>query len=222
MEKVMNTLQLQGLQVGYESTLLTADFTTNSGIVAILGPSGSGKSTLLSTILGSQPPLSGSLFINGSDLTHTPIHQRSVGMVFQDPLLFAHLNVEENIMYGLLRHQVAKSQARDEANELLEWVGMAGYGKASVQELSGGQAQRVSLARALAPNPAVLLLDEPYSALDSDLRTRLASEVALLLRERNVVAIHVTHDEAEAHSITESVYRVTNYQLEEVTSENQR
>ena len=214
MEKVMNTLQLQGLQVGYESTLLTADLTMSSGIVAILGPSGSGKSTVLSTILGSQPPLSGSLFIRGTDMTHAPIHQRSVGMVFQDPLLFAHLNVEENIMYGLLRHQVTKADARNQANELLEWIGMAGYGKTSVQELSGGQAQRVALARALAPDPAVLLLDEPYSALDSDLRTRLASEVTVLLRERNIVAIHVTHDEAEAHSITESVYRVANHQLE--------
>jgi len=218
METIMNTLQLQGLKVGYESTLLTADLTVSSGIVAILGPSGSGKSTLLATILGSQLPLSGSLFIHGSDMTHVPIHQRSVGMVFQDPLLFAHLNVEENIMYGLLRHQVARSQARDQANELLEWVGMAGYGKTSVQELSGGQAQRVALARALAPNPAVLLLDEPYSALDTELRTRLALEVAELLRERNVVALHVTHDESEARIITGALYRVANQQLEKVSN----
>ena len=215
METIMNTLQLQDLHVGHDSTLLTANLTVSSGIVAILGPSGSGKSTLLSTILGSQPSKSGSIFIQGIDMTHAPIQHRSVGMVFQDPLLFAHLNVEDNIMYGLLRHQVDKSEARNQAHELLEWVGMAGFGKNSVQELSGGQAQRVALARALAPRPAVLLLDEPYSALDTELRTRLALEVAALLRERNVVAMHVTHDEAEARSITTSVFRIANKQLEE-------
>jgi thiamine transport system ATP-binding protein len=209
----MITFQLQQLAVGYDTTLLTADLTIESGIAAILGPSGSGKSTLLATILGSVPSRSGSIFVRGRDVTGTQIHQRAIGMVFQDPLLFAHLTVIENIMYGLRRSGINKTDAFEQATGLLQWVGLPGYESRSPQELSGGQAQRVALARALAPNPAALLLDEPYSALDSDLRTRLAAEVADLLQERGVVAIHVTHDEQEARSITQQIYRVMDERL---------
>lgn len=211
-------IELRELRVGYESTLLTVNMHLRDGITVILGPSGCGKSTLLSTILGSVPALGGSLVLNDVDITKAPIHERRIGMVFQDPLLFSHLTVIQNVMYGLRRAGVSKGLATQKAGELLEWVGLQGFQSRSVQELSGGQAQRVALARALAPEPAVLLLDEPYSALDSQLRTRLATEVAELLRSRNVVALHVTHDELEARSITSEIFRVDHASLSRVAT----
>ena len=209
----MSAFQLQALVVGYESPLLTANLSIESGTAAILGPSGTGKSTLLATVLGSHPAMSGSIVINGTDVTQMPIHQRSIGMVFQDPLLFPHLTVSQNVMYGLRRNGLNKTDSLKRALELLLWVGMQGFESRSPQELSGGQAQRVALARALAPNPAVLLLDEPYSSLDAELRNRLATEVADLLNERDVLAIHVTHDQSEACRITDAVYRVEHERL---------
>jgi len=207
-------LTLKRCTVGYEAALLTADLDVSQGtIIAILGPSGCGKSTLLASILGSIPVLSGSIHVAGVDVTALPIHRRSVGMVFQDPLLFSHLSVAGNVMYGLRRAGMSKTQARARAEELLSWVGLDGLADRSSLELSGGQAQRVALVRALAPRPAALLLDEPYSALDADLRTRLASEVAALLREQDVTAIHVTHDLAEASAITDVIYRIEQQRL---------
>ncbi len=182
-------------------------------VIALVGPSGCGKSTLLSTIAGILPALSGSISIDGEDVTDAAIHTRRVGMVFQDPLLFPHLSVADNIAYGLRRHGVARSQARVQARELLEWVDLAGLGNRRPDQLSGGQSQRVGLARALAPEPRVLLLDEPFSALDSSLRHRLAGEVADLLRERHVAAIHVTHDLDEAAAVADHVYS-----FDEITS----
>ncbi len=210
-------LELRDLNIGYTSTLITANLQVGDGITVILGPSGCGKSTLLSTILGSVPALGGSLLLNDVEITSAPIHERRIGMVFQDPLLFSHLTVLQNVMYGLRRSGISKTLAARKATELLEWVGLLGYESRSTQELSGGQAQRVALARALAPEPAALLLDEPYSSLDAELRTRLAAEVAELLRSRNVVAVHVTHDEAEARSITSEIFRVEQGSLERVT-----
>lgn len=207
-------LELRACSVGYDVSLLQADLVVPQGsIVAILGPSGCGKSTLLASILGSVPLLGGHIHVDGVDVTALPIHQRRVGMVFQDPLLFTHLTVARNVMYGLRRAGMPTDQARARSSELLAWVGLERYEERSPLELSGGQAQRVALARALAPKPALLLLDEPYSALDADLRTRLASEVAELLRQEGVTAIHVTHDESEARSITDTVYRIHEHTL---------
>ncbi|MDO8733136.1 MAG: ATP-binding cassette domain-containing protein [Actinomycetota bacterium] len=202
-------LELIECSIGYDSPLLQAELVVPQGdIVAILGPSGCGKSTLLASILGSVPLLSGQIHVAGVGVTSLPIHKRRVGMVFQDPLLFTHLTVGRNVIYGLRRAGMASNQARARASELLAWVGLEGYEDRSPLELSGGQAQRVALVRSLAPNPALLLLDEPYSALDTDLRARLAAEVAGLLREKGVTAIHVTHDESEARSITDTIYRI--------------
>jgi len=126
-------------------------------------------------------------------------------MVFQEPLLFPNYDVARNIGYGLERQGVSRRDARLRAQELLDWVGLRDFGPRSVDELSGGQAQRVALVRALAPNPALLLLDEPFSALDVDLRQRLAAEVSELLRSRGVAAVHVTHDPAEARAMADHV-----------------
>ncbi|MDP2287699.1 MAG: ATP-binding cassette domain-containing protein [Actinomycetota bacterium] len=209
-----NGLELVDCSIGYQLPLIQADLQVPLGhTIAILGPSGCGKSTLLASILGTVPALAGKILVGELDVTHLPIHQRRVGMVFQDPLLFTHLSVVRNVMYGLRRAGMPKDLARPRALELLAWVGLEGYQDRSPLELSGGQAQRVALVRALAPKPRLLLLDEPYSALDADLRTRLASEVAGLLREEGVTAIHVTHDESEARSITETVYRISEHRL---------
>jgi thiamine transport system ATP-binding protein len=201
-------LEIHGLSLGYDGTVFRHDVDLTvaaSEIVAILGPSGSGKSTLLSTIAGVVPATHGTVLVDGRDVTHAPIHDRGVGLIFQEPLLFPHLDVGRNVQYGLRRHGVNRSEARQRASELLTWLGLAGYESRRINELSGGQAQRVALARALAPRPAVLGLDEPFSALDAELRQRLALEVAAMIRESGVAAIHVTHDPREAETVADRV-----------------
>jgi len=216
---VPTRLETHALQIGYTKPLIpTLDLSVPSGsILGILGASGRGKSTLLKTLAGVTPPLSGNVLIDGRDVTGTAIHQRGIGFVFQEPLLFTHLNVIDNIAYGLRRHGVAKAQARERSVELLHWVGLAGLERRSVHELSGGQAQRVALARALAPEPAVMLLDEPFSALDTELRSRLVAEVSAMLRQRGCATVYVTHDPIEAEAMADSVI-----QLESTTTTSRR
>ena len=129
----------------------------------------------------------------------------AIGMIFQEPLLFAHLSVGDNVGYGMRRKKVDRRQARERAAELLAWVGLPDFEHRHTDQLSGGQAQRVALARALAAEPAVLLLDEPFSALDAELRSRLAAEVAARLHDAGVAALHVTHDAAEARTVADRV-----------------
>ncbi len=205
-------LAVEDLALGYEgATFLTGVSLTvaASEIVAILGPSGSGKSTLLGEIAGVVPIPAGRILVDGTDVTTEPIHARGVGLIFQEPLLFPHLDVAANIAYGLRRHGWSKAAAAGRAGELLAWLGLEGYQRRRVGELSGGQAQRVALARALAPKPAVLCLDEPFSALDADLRRRLVTDVSAMLREAGVAAIHVTHDEDEARAIADRVIELS-------------
>lgn len=193
-------LEVVELMFGYDAPLTPpVSLSVDAGrILSVLGPSGSGKSTLLATIAGIQPALAGTIRVDGRDVASTPIHQRGVGLVFQDPLLFAHMDVGANVQYGLRRHRVPRTEARRRATELLNWVGLDGFEGRNVHELSGGQAQRVALARALAPEPAVLLLDEPFSALDAELRERLALDVVELAQRTRAAIVHVTHDAAEA------------------------
>ena len=182
-------------------------------IVAILGPSGSGKSTLLTTLAGVTPALGGRILVDGIDVTRVPIHRRGIGIIFQEPLLFPHLDVVANVSYGLRRQGLSRPEALARSRELLDWLGLDGYERRSIDELSGGQAQRVALARALAPHPAVLLLDEPFSALDVELRQRLASDVAATLRREGVGALHVTHDLAEATMVAHRVLSMSDIAL---------
>jgi thiamine transport system ATP-binding protein len=149
--------------------------------------------------------MAGTVLVDGVDVTHAPIHQRGVGLLFQEALLFPHLTVLDNVAYGLRRHGATRTAARERAGDLLDWLAVGEYRDRRVDELSGGQAQRVALARALAPRPSVLLLDEPFSALDADLRQRLATEVAAMLRHEGVAALHVTHDRAEAETVADRV-----------------
>lgn len=192
-----------GLRIGYDTDLHTPlDLHVEPGsVLAVLGPSGCGKSTLLATIAGMTPARAGRILINDRDVTSAPIQQRRVGVVFQEPLLFPHLNVHDNVGYGPRRAGSTRAQARERADELLAWVGLAGLGGRSVDQLSGGQAQRVALARALAADPEVLCLDEPFSALDAPLRARLAEDILGIIERARIPAVHVTHDPAEADTM---------------------
>lgn len=193
-------LSAHELLIGYASPLHTPfNFTVKPGtVMAVVGPSGCGKSTLLSTLAGITPPLGGLIAINERDITTLPTHERKIAMVFQEPLLFPHLNVRDNVAYARRRMGVPRIRARAEAERLLTWVGLEGFGDRDVTSLSGGQAQRVSLARALASEPEALLLDEPFSALDAPLRARLATDVLAIIAKADIPAVHVTHDPDEA------------------------
>ena len=188
------------LVIGHEAPLRAPlTFAVAPGaVMAVVGPSGCGKSTLLSTLAGVIPALAGLIRIDERDITNLPTHERRIAMVFQEPLLFPHLNVRDNVAYGPRRRGLPRDQARAKAEELLAWVGLADLGDRDVTRLSGGQAQRVSLARALAADPVALCLDEPFSALDAPLRARLARDVLDIVARARIPAIHVTHDPEEA------------------------
>jgi thiamine transport system ATP-binding protein len=170
-------------------------------IVALLGPSGCGKSTLLRVVAGLLVPDAGRVAWNGEDLAGVPPHRRGIGLVFQDLQLFPHKDVGANVAFGLRMQRVEKQERKERVARLLDMVGLPGYEQRRTSTLSGGEAQRVALARSLAPEPRLLLLDEPLGALDRDLHDRLAVDVRALLQRVGITAIHVTHDETEARTI---------------------
>ena len=176
--------------------------------VALVGPSGSGKSTLLRVVAGLLAPDTGAVRWDDMDLVGVPAHRRRFGLVFQDAVLFPHLDVGGNVAYGLRAAGVPRAEAAERVDRLLALVDLPGYAGRRVDTLSGGQAQRVALARALAPEPRLLLLDEPFGALDRELRDRLGAEVRALLRELGIPALHVTHDPAEAAAVADRVARL--------------
>ncbi|WP_246125521.1 ABC transporter ATP-binding protein [Cellulomonas xylanilytica] len=168
-------------------------------VVALLGPSGCGKSSLLRAVAGLEPLAAGSVSWDGSSLAGVPVHRRGFGLMFQDGQLFPHRTVGGNVAYGL----PARSGAR--VAELLDLVGLAGYEDRGIATLSGGERQRVALARALAPEPRLLLLDEPLSALDRALRERLAVDLRAALVATGTTAVFVTHDQDEAFAVADRV-----------------
>ncbi|MFT7503834.1 MAG: thiamine transport system ATP-binding protein, partial [Gammaproteobacteria bacterium] len=177
-------------------------------VVALLGPSGSGKSTLLRVIAGILRPDSGSVWIGTNDITSLPAHQRGVGMVFQDNQLFPHMSTIDNVAYGLRVAGVGKAERQDRGSAWLDRVGLGGFELRNVTGLSGGEAKRVALARTLAAEPSVVLLDEPLTGLDRELHDRLATQLAKLLVEHSVTAVLVTHDPAEADVIASRSVRM--------------
>ncbi|RMF49830.1 MAG: ABC transporter ATP-binding protein [Anaerolineae bacterium] len=174
-------------------------------IGALLGPSGGGKSTLLEIIAGLQAPDSGEVRWQGRSLLGVPPHRRGVGMVFQDYALFPHLNVFDNVAFGLRMARRPVEEVRRRVHEALELVGLRGFERRSVTTLSGGEQQRVALARALAPRPSLLLLDEPLGALDRALRDRLLVDLRRILRGLHQTALYVTHDQEEAFTLADRV-----------------
>jgi thiamine transport system ATP-binding protein len=172
-------------------------------VVALLGPSGSGKSTLLRVIAGIIVPDSGRVVVHGVDVTDQPTHRRGVGMVFQDNQLFPHMSVIDNVAFGPKMAGASRSERSERASRWLRRVGLAGFDERRVTDLSGGEAKRVALARTLAGEPAVVLLDEPLTGLDRELHDRLAIDLAELLRDANATALLVTHDHDEAATIAD-------------------
>jgi len=187
------------VRFGERTVLDAVDLDVGAGeIVALLGPSGSGKSTLLRVIAGIVAADDGTIVLDGVDITNMPTHRRSVGMVFQDEQLFPHMDVAANVGFGLRMAGVDKRTRSDRITELLDVVGLAGFGGRHIDGLSGGERKRVALARSLAPQPKLLLLDEPLTGLDRELHDRLAGEVRAILEAQGTTAIWVTHDAAEA------------------------
>ncbi len=203
-------LIIKELSVNYQQyqAVKSVSFALEKGTIGcLLGPSGCGKTTVLRAIAGFEKPSQGSIkitdhFIN-SDTVFLPPEQRNIGMVFQDFALFPHLNVRKNIAFGL-RHLSKKEQVQ-RVNELLELVELSDSDKKYPHQLSGGQQQRIALIRAIAPKPDILLLDEPFSSLDIELREQLAKHIRNILKQENITAILVTHDQHEAFAMADEI-----------------
>ncbi len=178
--------------------------------VCLLGSSGSGKSTLLRIIAGLEEAEGGEVFWKGEPLSKVPAHERHFGLMFQDYALFPHRNVAENIAFGLRMQDQPKEEIQKRVRDALKTINMTGFANRRVTELSGGEQQRVALARALAPEPRLLMLDEPLGALDRTLREQLSRELRRILRESKVPAIYVTHDQEEAYSIADRLLLLHN------------
>ncbi len=175
------------------------------GVLAVLGPSGCGKTTLLRLTAGLEPPDAGGVLIEGTDLGPLPPERRGIGLVFQDYALFPHLDVAGNVGFGLRMARWTRQRTADRVRAMLALVGLAGFERRRVQSLSGGEQQRVALARGLAPGPRVLMLDEPLGALDAALRTGLLDEVPRILHAAGATTVYVTHEQDEAFAVADRV-----------------
>ncbi len=205
------SLRVDGLRFTYDGAPLLRDVGLEvargeSGF--LLGPSGVGKSTVLRCIAGLETPDSGTVALDGDALDGLPPARRHIGLLFQEPALFPHLDVWHNVAFGLRYRDVPRAERREEAERWLDMVGLAGRATDRVDELSGGQRQRVALARTLAAKPRAVLLDEPFSALDRSLRDDLGTRVQDLVRSQNIPALWVTHDEHEARRLGDRIWRL--------------
>ena len=185
-------------------------------ILALLGPSGSGKTTLLRLLAGLETSDRGRIIFAGEDIAGTPPHKRSFGMMFQEYALFPHKDVLGNVAFGLETQGMAATDCRRMTEEILKIVGLNGYEHRRVESLSGGERQRVALARSLAPQPRLLLLDEPLAALDRSLRDRLADEIRSILKTLGITAIFVTHDHSEAFAVADRIAILHEGRLEQI------
>jgi sulfate transport system ATP-binding protein len=201
------------------AALDNVDFVVPKGsLTALLGPSGSGKSTLLRAIAGLDQPDTGSITINGKDVTGVPPQKRGIGFVFQHYAAFKHLTVRDNVAFGLQIRKKPKAEIKDKVDNLLEVVGLAGFQTRYPNQLSGGQRQRMALARALAVDPEVLLLDEPFGALDAKVREDLRAWLRRLHDEVHVTTVLVTHDQAEALDVADRIAVLNKGRVEQVGS----
>ncbi|BBX23230.1 sulfate/thiosulfate import ATP-binding protein CysA [Mycolicibacter terrae] len=216
-----NAITVRGANKRYGDfvALDNVDFAVPSGsLTALLGPSGSGKSTLLRAIAGLDHPDSGTVTINGVDVTGIPPQRRGIGFVFQHYAAFKHMTVRDNVAFGLKIRKRPKSEVKEKVDNLLEVVGLSGFQTRYPNQLSGGQRQRMALARALAVDPQVLLLDEPFGALDAKVREDLRAWLRRLHDEVNVTTVLVTHDQAEALDVADRIAVLNQGRIEQLGS----
>jgi len=202
------TIELRAVSKAYGEVMAVRDvsLTIEAGtLVTLLGPSGCGKTTTLRMVAGLELPSQGAILIGGHDVSGLPAYERDVGMVFQSYALFPHLNVIENVAYGIAPRATSRAAAERSAGAALEMVGLAGLAQRLPSELSGGQQQRVAVARALVLEPAVLLFDEPLSNLDAKLRRTMREEIRALQRRTQMTVIYVTHDQDEALAVSDRI-----------------
>lgn len=215
-------VRFDGVTVAYGPTVALNDFSLDvepGEVMALLGPSGCGKTTALRAVAGFVSPTRGRIFLGDTDITRMPPHRRGIGMVVQQYALFPHMRVEQNVAFGLRAGKAPHGEIARRVGECLDQVGMGAYAKRYPQELSGGQQQRVAIARALAIRPQVLLLDEPLSALDAQLRSGMLKEIARLHRELpDVTILYVTHDQIEALTLADRIAVMNESRLVDVGS----
>lgn len=217
-------LKAENIKVSFDGIQVLDECALEVGegeIVVLLGPSGCGKSTLLRTVAGLENLETGKILWNEEDMTIVPPHKRGFGLMFQNHALFPHRNVEENIDFGLQILQLNRTERQERVKDLLKMVGLEEFEKREIGGLSGGEAQRVALARSLAPKPRLLMLDEPMASLDRALRDRLLIDISNLLRGLNQAAIYVTHDHDEAFSIADRIAIMHEGRIERIGTPNE-
>ncbi|MGI9642726.1 MAG: ABC transporter ATP-binding protein, partial [Acidimicrobiia bacterium] len=200
------SLQISNLSVTYGNHAALADVNLDVAQgerFAVMGPSGAGKSTLLRVLAGLEEPTTGTVVVNDEDVTSTPAHERPVGLMFQDNALFPHMSVLDNVAYGLRMQGMSKELRAERAEALLDLVSLAGFEDRNPTSLSGGEQQRVALARTLAPGPSLVLFDEPLGAIDQTLKDDLLVELMSIVREVGTTSVYVTHDRIEAETFAE-------------------
>jgi len=213
-------LQLENISKTYPGgtqALVDINLSVTAGeILCLLGPSGCGKTTLLRVVAGLETPDRGRVLFHGSDLVYVPVHRRGFGFMFQDFALFPHRTVAENVAFGLRMAGLPRTEQAAQVAAMLELVNLPGYGARTIFELSGGERQRVALARSLAPNPALLMLDEPLGSLDRGLREELVEELRTILKAMGVTALYVTHDQDEAMALGDRMVIMQRGHIEQV------
>ena len=212
-------LKIKDLEKSFQEKKVLSDITFDlkpEEIIALLGPSGCGKSTLLSIIAGIESTDHGDIFWRGARINDIPPHRRGFGLMFQEDVLFPHMNVFENVAFGLKMQKKDHGYIQDKVSETLNLVGLEGMKERDVNSLSGGEQQRVALARSIAPQPGLLMLDEPLSSLDRALSDYLIVEIKRILREMKQTAIYVTHDQEEAFSIADRVILMKAGKIEQI------
>jgi len=201
-------ISIQNVSKSFGSVAAVSDVSMEIGggeFFSLLGPSGCGKTTLLRMLAGFETPTSGEIIIDGQSMSAVPPHQRPVNMVFQNYAIFPHLNIHDNIAYGMRKARLPRAELDKKVEEMLEMIKLPGYGKRRSHELSGGERQRVALARALIKRPKVLLLDEPLGALDKQLREQMQMELRALQRSVGITFVFVTHDQEEALTMSDRI-----------------
>lgn len=220
----MAELELKNIIKSYDhkhNVLKGVSFKAHDGeLVSILGPSGCGKSTTLNIIAGLVKPTSGQVLVDGKDISRVPVQKRGFGMVFQDYALFPKMTIYDNVAFGLRQHHVPKDQVKARVNKMLKITHLTALAKRYPKQLSGGQQQRVSLARGLVLNPKILLMDEPLSNLDANLRAQMSTEIRNLQKDFHITTIYVTHNQRECFAISDWVAIIHDGVIEQMDKPN--